>query len=175
MAELIDVLDENGEKTGRTATRDEVHRDGLWHRVVAVAVLDKNNQILLQQRSDNKLTNPNKWDITTAGHIDAGEEPLESAKRELAEEVGIDTNEFEYILSYSKQSQPMTREGLCKDNQIFDCFLVRVPRIDLNELKLQKEEVQAVKLCSLMEFKEMVESGKMVDRVPFYEKLIDIM
>lgn len=140
-AEMIDVLNENGEKTGRTATRDEVHRNGLWHKVVAVAVLDKNNQILLQQRSGNKLTNPNKWDIATAGHINAGEESLESAKRELAEEVGINANEFEYMLSYSKQSQPVTREGLYKDNQIADCFLVRVLEVNLNKLKLQKEEV----------------------------------
>lgn len=175
MAELIDVLDEKGEKTGRTATRDEVHCDGLWHRVIAVAVLDENNQILLQQRSDNKLTNPGKWDITTAGHVDAGEESLESAKRELAEEVGINADKLEYLFSYSKQSRPMTREGLYKDNQIADCFLVRVPKINLNELKLQEEEVQAMKLCSLMEFKEMVKSGKMVNRAPFYEKLIDIM
>lgn len=42
--EMIDVLDEKGEQTGRTATRTEVHTEGLWHRIAVVAVLDDKYQ-----------------------------------------------------------------------------------------------------------------------------------
>lgn len=66
MEEMIDVLDENGVKTGEVLTRKEVHRRGLWHKVVAIAIIDEQNQILLQQRSLNKDTDPGKWDIAAA-------------------------------------------------------------------------------------------------------------
>lgn len=66
MEEMIDVLDENGIKTGEVLSRKEVHRLGLWHRVIVVTIIDKNDQILMQQRSLNKDTDPGKWDITAA-------------------------------------------------------------------------------------------------------------
>ena len=40
MSEMIDVLDEHGIKTGRVATRDEVHREGLWHKIAAVPKIE---------------------------------------------------------------------------------------------------------------------------------------
>ena len=46
-------------------------------------------QILLQKRSQNKDSFPGKFDTSSAGHIQAGDEPLESALRELKEELGI--------------------------------------------------------------------------------------
>lgn len=54
MEELIDVLDENGVKTGEILTRKEIHKRGLWHRAIAVAVINEQNQILVQQRSFKK-------------------------------------------------------------------------------------------------------------------------
>lgn len=52
--ELIDVLDENGVLTGEMIPRSEVHKQGLWHRAIVVAIVNENNQILLQQRSEKK-------------------------------------------------------------------------------------------------------------------------
>ena len=72
--ELIDVLDENGVKTGEVLSRSEVHKKGLWHRAIVVAVINENNEILLQQRSANKDKNANMWDISVAGHISAGQD-----------------------------------------------------------------------------------------------------
>ena len=51
MEEMIDVLDENGVKTGTIATRKEVHKKGLWHRAIVVAIINEKNEILIQQRS----------------------------------------------------------------------------------------------------------------------------
>lgn len=89
MVEMIDVLDENGLRTGRTLTRDEVHCMGQWHRIAVVVVTDAQNRILLQQRSEDKMKDPGKWDITAAGHVDAGEDAKTTAVRELAEETGM--------------------------------------------------------------------------------------
>ena len=56
--ELIDILNENGIKTGQVASRDEAHRKGLWHRAIVVAIINEKNEILLQQRAANKEKMP---------------------------------------------------------------------------------------------------------------------
>ena len=60
MEELIDVLNEDGTKTGKVVTRKEVHEKGLWHRIVVIAVIDKEGHLLMQQRSKYVKTNPEK-------------------------------------------------------------------------------------------------------------------
>lgn len=175
MAELIDVLEENGAPTGRVVTRAEVHREGLWHRIVVVIVLDAENRILLQQRSQNKETNPGKWDVAAAGHVDAGEDALTTARRETEEEVGIVADDLEFLLQYAKESQYKWQGESLMDRRIFDCFVLRVPEVKIAELKLQSSEVQAVKLCTLAEFREMLASGKMVNREPLYAEIIKLM
>ena len=69
MEELLDVLDENGIKTGEVVPRSEVHKRGLWHRSIVVAIINEKNEILLQQRSMTKEKNAGMWDISAAGHI----------------------------------------------------------------------------------------------------------
>lgn len=81
MEEMIDVLDENGIKTGEVLSRSEIHKRGLWHRLIVVAVINEKNEILMQQRSKNKEKNPNMWDISAAGHIGAGQTALSAAAR----------------------------------------------------------------------------------------------
>lgn len=57
MEELIDVLDENGNRTGEILTREEIHQKGLCHRIVVIAIIDAKGNILMQQRSKNKSKN----------------------------------------------------------------------------------------------------------------------
>ena len=52
--EYFDVLDENGNKTGKLKLRNEVHRDGDWHRGVHVWIINSFGELLLQRRSPNK-------------------------------------------------------------------------------------------------------------------------
>lgn len=175
MPELIDVLDENGVKTGRVVTRKEVHREGLWHQIAVVVVLDDSGRILLQQRSANKETNPGKWDIAAAGHVDAGEDSLSTAKREAEEELGIVANDLQYLLSYCRESHYECNGEPLVDRQRFDCYVMRKTHIDVDTLQLQSSEVQSVKLCTITEFRKMIEFGEMVNRMPLYEKVIEIM
>lgn len=175
MPELIDVLDENGVKTGRVVTREEVHREGLWHQIAVVVVLDGNDRILLQQRSSNKQTNPGKWDIAGAGHVDAGESSLTAAKREVEEEIGIVANDLDFLLSYVKESEYKWRGERMMDKQRFDCFVLRVPKIRIDDLRLQSSEVQEVRLCTLAELFDLLNSKKMVNREPLYEAIAKLM
>ena len=39
--ELLDVVDENNNLTGKQEEREIVHRDGLWHREVAIWIMNE--------------------------------------------------------------------------------------------------------------------------------------
>ena len=82
--ELIDVLDENGNYTGKVEERENVHNNGLWHIHVGVWIMNQKGELLFQQRSKNKKVNPNKW-TRTGGHVDSGETPLKAVQRETGQ------------------------------------------------------------------------------------------
>lgn len=174
MEEMLDVLDEDGIKTGEILTRKEVHKRGLWHRIIVVAIVNENNQILMQQRSFTKDTNPGKWDISVAGHVSAGQTPLEASVREINEEVGIsiEDKDLKYILTYKKESN--VREDY-KDKQIFDCYIAKVKEINMNNIILQESEVADAKIVTKEEFQEMIETGNMVKRPAFYKAILDYL
>ena len=90
--EFFDILDEKGNKTGRIKERSLVHEDGDIHGTVHIWIrrkTEKGYDLLLQKRSKQKDSFPGCYDISSAGHISAGDEPLETALRELEEELGI--------------------------------------------------------------------------------------
>lgn len=98
--ELLDIVDENGTPTGKTVTRETAHRHGIRHRTSHVWILRIHNgqtQVLLQKRSLNKDSYPGCYDISSAGHIPSGEGFLESALRELKEELGVNAAAEELI------------------------------------------------------------------------------
>ena len=171
MEELIEVLNKDGTQTGKVVTRKEAHEKGLLHRIVVIAIIDKEGHILMQQRAKNKETNPGKWDVSVAGHVSAGQTSLQAAIREVEEEVGIhlEEKELEYILTYKKESIVMEH---FISNHIFDFYLVKRNKIDLEQVKIQKSEVEQVKLCNKKEVEEMIKKNITVERKPVYEELI---
>lgn len=72
------------------ATRAEAHAKGRWHASVHIWIVKEPSLILLQKRSEHKDTFPGRWDISAAGHIEAGNSNLNTAQSELAEELGVD-------------------------------------------------------------------------------------
>jgi isopentenyldiphosphate isomerase len=94
--EYLDIVDENGIPTGETVERSLAHRTGVRHRTTHIWIVRKregNVQILLQKRSKNKDSFPGCYDISSAGHIPAGDDFAESGLRELEEELGL-KNQF---------------------------------------------------------------------------------
>ena len=142
MNELFDVLNELGEFTGNVASREECHKSGYWHRAVYAFLIDNNFNILLQKRSKNKKLWPNKWDVTVGGHVNAGEFGRQALIRECKEELGIDIkdNEMKYIVG---TTSVYNKNGYI-NNHYDECYLI-LKDIDINELKLQKDEVEDVK------------------------------
>ena len=82
--ERFDIVDAAGAPTGETRPRSEVHALGLRHRAVHVWLLSpRTGELLLQRRADIKDSWPGRWDISSAGHLSAGESSLPTAMREL--------------------------------------------------------------------------------------------
>ena len=88
--EIFDVVDEQN-RVVRQATRREVHAQNWLHRAVHIFVVNANGEVFLQLRSHLKDKQPCKWDSSAAGHLDAGEDYLSCAVRELDEELGVRT------------------------------------------------------------------------------------
>jgi len=88
MEEHFDVCDPDGNPTGESLPRSVVHRRGLWHRSAHLWLTD-GRRLLLQRRHPGKETDPGRWDIAVAGHLSAGQTPLEALVREAFEELGL--------------------------------------------------------------------------------------
>jgi len=143
MQELIDVCDHNGNYTGQTLPRSEIHKNKLWHRTVHVQILDFNKHALFQLRSKEKDSFPNKLDISAAGHVDSGEKIITAALRELEEELGLrlEENRLEYIDDFYSE-QPMPNGDVDREIQSF--FITRITESEKLNLKIQESEVQKI-------------------------------
>jgi len=88
MEEIFDLVDQNDQVIGQ-APRSQVHAQRLLHRAVHILVFNKAGDVFLQKRSMNKDQCPGMWGTSCAGHVDSGEDYEHAAKREFAEELGI--------------------------------------------------------------------------------------
>lgn len=145
MEEKFDVLNELGEFTGEIATREECHKQGLWHRAVYAFIIDDKGNILLQKRSENKKLWPNMWDVTVGGHVDAGEFGRQALIREVKEELGIEIKDDD--VKYLIGSTSINEQGDIINKHYNECYLI-TKNIDISDIKIQKEEVSEVRYFS---------------------------
>ena len=155
MMEFFDVVDDNGMPTGQVVSRDVAHRDGVPHRTAHVWIVrrtDRGYDILLQKRSRNKDSFPGMYDTSSAGHIPAGDEPVESALRELREELGIEAEPEDLRCAgmfhgrYAKEFHG----SMFVDNEVIRLYVYQKP-VNIKELSLQESEVEEVRWFDLEE------------------------
>jgi 8-oxo-dGTP pyrophosphatase MutT (NUDIX family) len=102
MADLLpwQLFDNQGQPiAGKGAHPDDIFANTLLHAAVHIWIWrdgDNGPEIMLQKRSARVKSFPGLLDISAAGHIDVGEQPLETAAREVQEEIGlqIDANDL---------------------------------------------------------------------------------
>ncbi|MFE5292158.1 NUDIX hydrolase [Isoptericola sp. NPDC056618] len=87
-AEVVALYDEAGRECG-TAPRARVRAENLRHAATAVVVRNGAGDVYVHRRTDTKDLYPGRYDFCAGGVLRAGEEPLDSARRELAEELGV--------------------------------------------------------------------------------------
>ena len=158
--EYFDICDERGLPTGEVVERSVAHREGILHRTAHVWIIKKVEgrwQVLLQKRSKDKDSYPGQFDTSSAGHIPAGMEPLESARRELREELGISAGEEElrFIGTFRTQYEEVFHGEPFRDNEVISIFVYDVP-VDPEGLVLQESEVEEARYFDLLEVYEEI-------------------
>ncbi|XP_020587951.1 nudix hydrolase 3 isoform X1 [Phalaenopsis equestris] len=156
--ELLDVLTKTGEKTGVSKPRGLVHRDGDYHRAVHVWIYSESTrELLLQRRADCKDSWPGLWDISSAGHISAGDSSLITARRELHEELGISLPNDAFELIFVFLQECVINDGKFINNEYNDVYLVTtLSPIPQEAFNLQETEVSSVKYIFWADYKSLL-------------------
>ena len=114
----------------------------------------------MQKRSMNKRIYPGKWSVT-GGAVDSGERPIDGMYRECKEEIGVDLNPEKVELMMS-----------IKRSRVFvDIYLDR-ENFDINDFKLQEEEVDKVEWLSRNQIAQMIEKGDTANSITKYFGLL---
>jgi ADP-ribose pyrophosphatase YjhB (NUDIX family) len=89
--ELFDIVDEGDNLLGIIKPRNLVHKEMKdWHRTTAIFIINDKVQLLCQQRSFKKDSDPGAWHCFFGGHLKAGEEYKATAIAEVQEEIGLE-------------------------------------------------------------------------------------
>lgn len=176
MKEFIDIVDTNGKPTGVSVPKSEIHSKGHLHNTAHVWCYTSKGEILLQQRAASKAICPLLWDVSVAGHIDAGETPKQAAIRESKEEIGIDISE-EQLVKIGVFECFQTYPNGITDNEFHNTFIAEVD-IKIEELIPQKEEVEALKFVTISEFKRLLSNSRtnnhfVSSNCKYYEYVVD--
>ena len=140
------VVDKNDNVTGK-ASREECHSNrSLMHRAVAVLVMNKKGEILLERRSAKKDLYPGFWGLV-AGHAGAGEGYGQAAKREMMEETGAACRLRPLFKTILRMKEETEMEA------VFTCTYE-------GPFRVNKEESDEVRFFPKEEIMKMLEAGK---------------
>lgn len=158
--ELWDIYNVDRTKANRTMVRgDEFERDS-YHLVVHACIFNSNDEMLIQQRQPFKEGWSDMWDITVGGSAIAGDTSQTAIERELFEEIGL------------KIDLQNVRPNLTVNFDVgFDDIYLIDKEVDINELKLQYEEVQRVKWAGIDEIYQKIDEGIFI---PYHKSLIKL-
>ena len=156
--EYWDIYDSNRNKTGRHMVRGEGMAPGEFHLVIHICIFNREGKMLIQQRQPFKEGYSNLWDVTVVGSAVEGDDSRMAAERELFEELGL----------------KLDLEGIRPHMTVnfqrgFDDIYLLEREVDLSGLRLQPEEVQAVRWATEEEILQMIGEGTFI---PYYPELI---
>lgn len=149
--EILDLYNDLGKKLDETVVRGEKTPEGKNIMLSVIFIKNKDEKYLIQKTSKEK---GNRFS-STGGHVIHGENGLETIKRELNEELGINSQDekIKYVDTFKYPTK----------NCIFNVYLLEVEEIDLSKIKLQKEEVEEVKFLTSKEIKKIIDNGEFLE------------
>ena len=132
--ENLDIYDEYMNKIG-TGARDIVHQNGMWHKTVHCWMYDDGGNVYFQIRADS-----GKLYTTASGHVLAGETVRDAFRREIREEIGVDTdvtNAIAIEIVFWRQDKPAKN---WHDRAFAHVYMNKLPT-NFTDFHFQAEEV----------------------------------
>lgn len=126
-----------------------------------LCIFSSSGKLLISQRQSTMKSCPNMWDFSSGGGAIDNETSNMSVQRELKEELGIDYD-------FSKERARFT----FNTNKEFDDYFIIELDVDIDNLKLQTEEVQNVKWASKSEILFLLKNNMFV---PYKKSLIELI
>lgn len=163
----VQCYDEQGRQlAGKTVTYREAFAKGILHGASHVWIwrqADTGPEVLLQKRASDKITWPNCFDISAAGHIDPGEDPIVTALREIREEIGVAVPEvgLQFIATERRR---ITAPSGAIENEI--CFIYLVELAADTTFVMQESEVAGLEWRSLANFERETVAEQSPQYVP---------
>lgn len=167
--ELVDILNEAGEKTYTFASREEAHLKGLWHRNVGLILLYHElgeDYLIFSERSQLKKSFPGLLDLASSGHLSKGENP-EDGCREFVEELGT-TSLLEglyYLADFKLVNSYKLGDETYYNREFLSLYMKKVSSLDI--FTLESTEIAKLIAIKVMDLQKLC-SGK---EVPAYESL----
>ncbi len=146
--EKRDLYDINRNLTGKTIFKGEPIPDNNYIIVVLVFIQNSEGKFLIQKRS--KIKN-NKY-ATTGGHPKSGETSIQGIISEVKEEIGLDIDSSNLKLYYTGRSD--------YEKVFWDDYYIKMDISNIQNLVLQKEEVESVCWLSIPEIKALMKEDK---------------
>jgi 8-oxo-dGTP pyrophosphatase MutT (NUDIX family) len=115
--------------------------------------VNSQGQVLLQQRHPAKETDPGLWDIAVAGHLSAGQTPLQALVREAHEELGLVLEPAQ--LTFLEARPKEYRETNFLDREWQHLFVCE-SNVDIDALVLQEDEVIGARWMDWKEYGRIV-------------------
>ena len=170
--EILDIVDMNGEPTGESFTRQEIHDRGLLHRTAHIWIYSPEGKLLLQKRSKTKRDNPGLYDTSSSGHILAGLSPKEGALEELNDELGIteQNGKLEYV---KKVYEDRASSTMLKSHRMI-AFVYFMALPEDTKFTFNDGETDSVEWIELEAFKDLMlnHEGRAVSREKEYSYFV---
>ena len=100
--EIVTIVDAENREVG-AVPRSRMRAEMLPHRATYILVFDRSGRLFLQKRTATKDIYPGCYDVAAGGVVLEGETYEESARRELAEELGISGVELQRHFDFYHQ------------------------------------------------------------------------
>ena len=154
MAEMIDVYNENKERTGIVVERaNNFLKEGQYQLYGLAVVVNSDGKYLITQRAADKAWGAGWWEVSGGG-VSAGEEGCEAICREVEEETGLSVEGHTPQLIDSYKSINLEKGH----NYITDIY-----RFDLDfspeDIHLQESEAVDFRLVTFDEITALHEQG----------------
>ena len=164
--ERLCLVDEQGQayRPGLTAQRWLAHLLGLRHKAVHVLLLWESSElgpvILCQVRSFRKKDFPGHIDVSVGGHVVNGKDSLDTALREMDEELGVRATDvvepgLQGVGGYECTIE--SRASRFLDVEWRDVYLARIEHLD--RLYFKDGEVDGLYLCPIFNARQLLDQS----------------